>query len=97
MNEGITPATWREIAAYLREQRGDAGPMDFIHVGPTPGGDPGEAWRTVEPYIDAGVTWWIESLDPWAFGWKWGDKWSGDMTAAMKQRILQGPPRQPAG
>jgi hypothetical protein len=25
--------------------------------------------RIVAAYEEAGVTWWIESIDPWRFGW----------------------------
>jgi alkanesulfonate monooxygenase SsuD/methylene tetrahydromethanopterin reductase-like flavin-dependent oxidoreductase (luciferase family) len=93
MNESIAPDTWRSIIDFVREQRQSEAHFDFVHGGPTSGENPSEAWQTVEPYQEAGVTWWIETVDPWRFGWKWEDRWSGEATKKMKERILQGPPR----
>jgi hypothetical protein len=47
----------------------------------------------VEPYAQAGVTWWIEPVDPWRFGWSFEVPWAPEATVLMRERILQGPPR----
>jgi alkanesulfonate monooxygenase SsuD/methylene tetrahydromethanopterin reductase-like flavin-dependent oxidoreductase (luciferase family) len=80
------PEHVREMVAFARERRlaaGRDGPWDVIVEGITPGHDAAAAAARVEPYADAGATWWIES------------DWSADV-AALRRRIAAGPPR-PAG
>jgi hypothetical protein len=36
----------------------------------------------------AGATWWIESIEPWRFGWGEGQRWPLDQ---MSERIHAGP------
>ncbi len=41
-----------------------------------------------------GVTWWLESADPWTLAnLSFEVPWSAEHTRAMRERILQGPPR----
>jgi hypothetical protein len=90
--EGITVPEWREIVDLVGSKRQSDSPFDFVHHGSTPGDKPLEARQIVEPYKDVGVTWWIEPVDPWRFGWKWEDQWSPEATLKIRERILQGPP-----
>jgi Luciferase-like monooxygenase len=46
--------------------------------------------KLVQRYVDAGVTWWLEDVSPWAFGWQWAGPWPVDQ---MNDRIRAGPPR----
>ncbi len=89
---GIPAEEWHMIIDLIREHRQTDAPFDFVHNGATPGDDPGKAQQMVEPYIEAGVNWWIEAIDPWRFGWKWEEQWSEKASLQMQERILQGPP-----
>jgi alkanesulfonate monooxygenase SsuD/methylene tetrahydromethanopterin reductase-like flavin-dependent oxidoreductase (luciferase family) len=89
----ITPAEWRELLAYIQKYRTAETPFDAVHSGATPGDDPAKAAELVRPYEDAGVTWWVEAVDPWRFGWSWEEPWNPKATEQMKERILQGPTR----
>ena len=89
----ITPAEWRELLAYVAQHRTSPAPLDAVHSGATPGDKPTEAAAVVEPYANAGVTWWIESVDPWRFGWSYEVAWAPEATVLMRERIQQGPPQ----
>jgi hypothetical protein len=43
----------------------------------------------VVAYVEAGVTWWMESIDSWRFGWTEGESW---LSEEMRRRVRQGPP-----
>jgi alkanesulfonate monooxygenase SsuD/methylene tetrahydromethanopterin reductase-like flavin-dependent oxidoreductase (luciferase family) len=93
-NTPITADTWREIKAYVERHRTADTPFDLVHGGPTWGTNSQEAIDLVAPYAEAGVTWWLEDISPWRFGWKWEDpSWSPDAERMMRERILQGPPQ----
>jgi alkanesulfonate monooxygenase SsuD/methylene tetrahydromethanopterin reductase-like flavin-dependent oxidoreductase (luciferase family) len=67
------------VVAYVSAHRNHAsGPFDVVLEGRT---EPGEGADRIGPYIDAGLTWWIEAM-----GW-----WRGGPDAAAK-RIEAGPP-----
>jgi alkanesulfonate monooxygenase SsuD/methylene tetrahydromethanopterin reductase-like flavin-dependent oxidoreductase (luciferase family) len=89
----ITPAEWREILDYVQQHRTSTAPFDAVHSGATPGDKPEEAAAIVEPYAEAGVTWWIEPVDPWRFGWSFEVAWAPEATILMRERVQQGPPR----
>lgn len=91
--EGVPAEEWREIKDYIRAHCQDDAPFDFVHNGASPSDDPAEARRMVEPYVEAGVTWWIEGIDPWRFGADWEKPWSSEYSQMMRERVLQGPPR----
>jgi alkanesulfonate monooxygenase SsuD/methylene tetrahydromethanopterin reductase-like flavin-dependent oxidoreductase (luciferase family) len=60
----VTPAELAEIVAYIAAERRRHAldpdvPYDVIAGGDTPG-DPGAAGAIVQPYAEAGATWWIE-------------------------------------
>jgi alkanesulfonate monooxygenase SsuD/methylene tetrahydromethanopterin reductase-like flavin-dependent oxidoreductase (luciferase family) len=89
----ITPEEWHELIAYIQGHRTSNAPFDLVHSGATPGDNPTEAAKLVEPYAKEGVTWWIEPVDPWRFGWSWEVAWAPEATVLMRERIRQGPPR----
>lgn len=50
----------------------------------------GEVASQVSAFAEVGVTWWIDSLDPWRFGWKnQNDEWP---LTQIREAIQQGPP-----
>lgn len=79
----------REMAEYVRARRRWNAPFDIVHIGRTLGNEPDEDAVTVQAYADAGVTWWLENVSPWAFNWQEGSPWPVEK---MQQRILNGPP-----
>jgi alkanesulfonate monooxygenase SsuD/methylene tetrahydromethanopterin reductase-like flavin-dependent oxidoreductase (luciferase family) len=89
----ITPDEWREIVAYIQAHRTSTKPFDIVHSGAAPGDNPAQAAELVEPYAQAGVTWWIEPVDPWRFGWSFEVPWPDEATVRIRERIAQGPPR----
>jgi len=66
-------------------------PFDIVHLGPpTPGDDKSRALEIVAPFRKTGMTWWLENIAPWRFGFDWMQAWD---FAVMRERIAQGPPR----
>ena len=74
------PEDIRQIKAYIAENRTENGHFDIIWEGVTPGKDKVKAAAIVQPWQDAGVTWWIESM------WEVGDP------SKIMERVRQGPP-----
>lgn len=89
----ISPDEWRELLAYIQKYRTANAPFDAVHIGATPGDNPTQAAELVESYAQAGVTWWIESVDPWRFGWSFEVPWAPEATVLMRERVKQGPPK----
>lgn len=89
----ITPEEWRELLAYVQKHRTSSTPFDAVHSGATPGDNPSQAAELVKPYAEAGVTWWIEPVDPWRFGWSFEVPWAPQATVLIRERVLQGPPQ----
>jgi alkanesulfonate monooxygenase SsuD/methylene tetrahydromethanopterin reductase-like flavin-dependent oxidoreductase (luciferase family) len=85
----LTPDDLRAIVTYTRRRRAGTDPFEVITYGVTPH-DPIEAGAQVAPYAEAGVTWWIDDLSPWSFGWQPPGPWPTD---AIRARIQAGPPR----
>jgi hypothetical protein len=82
-NDLIPVDELRAIVAYTQEHRAaDAGPLDVIMEGTTPG-EADRAGEIVAPYADAGLTWWVERT-----GWFRGP------LEDMRSRIQAGPPRR---
>ena len=77
----IKPADIREIKTFIEEHRASAAPFDIAAGGNSSSDDPAKARAHVEPYSEAGATWWIEFVlpDP------------GEAEQALT-RIKQGPP-----
>jgi hypothetical protein len=89
----ITPDEWRELLAYVQAHRTSNAPFDAVHSGTTSGDDKAQTAAIVELYANAGVTWWIEPIDPWRFGWSFEVPWPAEATVLMRERIRQGPPQ----
>ncbi len=81
LGETMPPEELRAAVQYTREHRTSAGPLDVALEGRTDGTAPGRGAGQVAPYLEAGLTWWIEAL-----GW-----WRGGPLDAMT-RVRQGPP-----
>jgi hypothetical protein len=77
----LKPQHVREIKAFVDENRKLTSHFDIVVENTSPGDNPVAATEKVRPWIEAGATWWIESM--------WGEqdpeKW--------RQRLRQGPPK----
>lgn len=70
----------RQIQAYIAANRTASTPFDIVQEGQTPGSDRQHALDIVQPWADAGVTWWIEA------------SWTAANLEQVLTRIRQGPP-----
>lgn len=78
-----TAAAAHRLAALSTGQ----GATDLVVSGVSDGAD--ESRRDVhQAHQAAGATWWIESIEPWRFGWAEGQRWPLDQ---MRERIGAGP------
>jgi hypothetical protein len=75
----ITPQDIREMKAFIAANRTLTTPFDIIKEGQSGGLDHSQVKEKLTPWVEAGVTWWIESL------------WMAS-TEEIKERIKQGPP-----
>ena len=75
-----TPEHVRQMRAFLDENSGSDRQIDIIAEGETPGDDEAGAAAVLQPFIDAGATWWIEA------------RWTAPSLDVVKERLLQGPP-----
>jgi len=73
-----TPSDILEIKNYVDRHRRKKSAFDIIAGGQTPGGKRKRALEIVQPFEEAGATWWLESV------WASMDK--------VRARIKQGPP-----
>jgi hypothetical protein len=81
----MTPADIREMKAYIDGQRSEQTPFDFVIEGETPGDDHEKAAAIILPYVQAGLTWWLETV--------WATPETQGGLEGMRTRIKQGPPR----
>lgn len=92
---GLTVDEWRELKRYTLQHRTAETPFDWVHSGSTASKSPAEARAILEPLQEVGVTWWIESADPWTLAdLSFEIPWSDQHTQAIRERVLQGPPRR---
>jgi hypothetical protein len=77
----VTPDDVRAMKAYIAQHRSQTSPFDIVWEGETPGNDCNAARAIIKPYVDAGITWWMES------------RWSTEDIDAIRRRIKQGPLR----
>jgi hypothetical protein len=80
----MSPATAEEIRKmdeFITANRKQDTPFDIIVEGQTPGDDRQGALEIIEPYAQAGATWWIEA------------HWDAPEQEQVLNRIKQGPPR----
>jgi alkanesulfonate monooxygenase SsuD/methylene tetrahydromethanopterin reductase-like flavin-dependent oxidoreductase (luciferase family) len=81
LGETMPPEDLRDVVRFTHQHRTADGPFDVALEGRTDGTAPDRAAQHIAPYVEAGLTWWIEAL-----GW-----WRGTPADAMT-RIRQGPP-----
>jgi alkanesulfonate monooxygenase SsuD/methylene tetrahydromethanopterin reductase-like flavin-dependent oxidoreductase (luciferase family) len=79
-NKQLTPTEIRDIQAYLKEYRTSATPFEVVYGGQTSGSNVAADTALIAPYVEAGLTWWLETPGLRA-------------PAEMRERIRQGPPR----
>jgi hypothetical protein len=77
----LTTGHLRQIKAFLDKNRKLESHFDIIVENTTPGNDHSAAVAKVQPWIEAGATWWIESM------------WTENESHKWLQRIRQGPPK----
>ena len=75
-----TPDDVRKMRAWVDANRTGDALFDIIVEGQTPAKEPSKHAEIVHPYIEAGATWWIESM--WDKGLK-----------QVLARLKQGPPK----
>ncbi|GAC1425916.1 MAG: LLM class flavin-dependent oxidoreductase [Ktedonobacteraceae bacterium] len=80
----MTPADIHGLKTYITEWRSQDTPFDIVLEGESSSEDHELAASIVQPYADAGVTWWLESV------WKTLETQAG--VEGMRKRIKQGPP-----
>lgn len=81
----LTPDDVRAAVAFVRERRGSLADYQVIMEGDTPGDDVEQASAQLRPWVEVGLTWWLENV------WNLPRERAG--TEGMRQRISQGPPR----
>ncbi len=72
----------REMRAWIEQHRTATTPFDIVVEGQTPGENRTEGASMVQPWIDAGATWWLESM------------WEEKEAERVLARVKQGPPRE---
>lgn len=78
----LTPEDIQEMRTFIVEQRQETTPFDIVMEGETPGDDPARAAEIIGPFVEAGITWWLES------------RWTAAADShEVLTRIRQGPPR----
>jgi alkanesulfonate monooxygenase SsuD/methylene tetrahydromethanopterin reductase-like flavin-dependent oxidoreductase (luciferase family) len=77
--EPLTPADVAEACAYIDEQRATGAPFDVAVSGESPV-DVAAARKQIQPFAEAGATWWIEE----GLGWTLEE---------FRARIQAGPPK----
>jgi alkanesulfonate monooxygenase SsuD/methylene tetrahydromethanopterin reductase-like flavin-dependent oxidoreductase (luciferase family) len=77
----LTPQDFQDIVAYSKLHRTSEAPLELIASGHTTGLDKEKDRAMLEPFAEAGVTWWQEAFD-----------WSHSLDQ-VRARIHQGPPR----
>jgi alkanesulfonate monooxygenase SsuD/methylene tetrahydromethanopterin reductase-like flavin-dependent oxidoreductase (luciferase family) len=91
--EGDELTQLKQAVEFTRVERSAAGitrPYEIVYsTAPTPVGEPGRAAERIGPYAEAGVTWWLEQLNPQHFGRDWSEEWPME---AIRRKILAGPP-----
>ncbi|HLY28657.1 MAG TPA: LLM class flavin-dependent oxidoreductase [Aggregatilineales bacterium] len=83
--DDVKPDDILAMTAFIREFRetkGIATPFDIVSEGRTSGTDKGEIASKIEPMIEGGITWWLESM--WL---------APNDESDVAKRIRQGPPR----
>ena len=72
------------MKSWIEENRSETTPFDIVVEGKTQGNDSDEWYNVVNPWSEAGATWWIEAM------WDAVDKKNSN--ELFVKRIRQGPP-----
>jgi hypothetical protein len=78
------PVEIRAMKAYIDEHRQLTTPFDIVVEGETSGTDRARALEIIQPWAEAGATWWIEAL--------WSANGQEDGLNKVIARLEQGPP-----
>jgi alkanesulfonate monooxygenase SsuD/methylene tetrahydromethanopterin reductase-like flavin-dependent oxidoreductase (luciferase family) len=78
----IMPHDLLTILAYIARYRSNISNYDLALTGSTPSNNHVQAVGMISPYVDSGLTWWLEDLRKWC-----------DSPANLSERIRQGPPK----
>jgi hypothetical protein len=78
----LTVEDVKDAVAYLKDNWMLGQRFDIVHLGITPTDDPGQGANIAAQYAKAGVTWWLENINP--------ERCS---LAKARQRIHRGPPK----
>lgn len=89
----FTADDWNVVREFVESHRGKDSLFDLVQYGTTPGDDPAAAAAQLAPYKAVGVTWWIEGISPFDYGFDWPDPWTEEIVQKLELRIRQGPPR----
>lgn len=76
----VTPDDVRHVITYIQGERTTDRPFDVMWGTPLPD-DPAQGAVLAATYADAGVTWWVDGVDPWS-----------DTLEVARTRIRRGPP-----
>jgi alkanesulfonate monooxygenase SsuD/methylene tetrahydromethanopterin reductase-like flavin-dependent oxidoreductase (luciferase family) len=95
----LTPQEISDVKSFVeaeRERQGRAaGSFDYVASGITPSDSRSLAAAVVEPFAEAGATWWLETVDPWSEHRDWTLPLDDVAAAKMVERIHAGPPVGP--
>ncbi|MDQ4076584.1 MAG: LLM class flavin-dependent oxidoreductase [Chloroflexota bacterium] len=83
VDEMMSPGDLEEIVRFIKQERSVDDPFVVALGGYTPAHDQRKAVAIVDPYIDVGLTWWLEGIN----------SLRGSMGEA-RERIRQGPPKR---
>ncbi|MBA3532972.1 MAG: LLM class flavin-dependent oxidoreductase [Ardenticatenales bacterium] len=81
----MNPDDIRAMREYVEQRREQGTPYDIVMEGETPGDDAEKARAIIQPYQEAGCTWWLENV--------WQTPWEQGGVEGIRARIRQGPPR----
>jgi alkanesulfonate monooxygenase SsuD/methylene tetrahydromethanopterin reductase-like flavin-dependent oxidoreductase (luciferase family) len=84
LDQMMSPSRVREVANFVTRHRESDSPFDLAHWGVTPC----QGNEIMDDYAEAGVTWWLESLEPWSYGWDGTGPWPIEK---MSERVYRGP------
>jgi hypothetical protein len=96
LKEGFPPTAdeLAAIKAFIEPLRPNPDlAFDYVASGITPGKDPAAGAAQVAPYVAAGATWWLETVDPWTRHRDWSTVMGREDEAWMDARIRQSPPK----
>jgi alkanesulfonate monooxygenase SsuD/methylene tetrahydromethanopterin reductase-like flavin-dependent oxidoreductase (luciferase family) len=84
MQGEMTPVDVQAMKVFIEQHREHPTPFDIVMEGETPGNDPVTATSLLLPLVQAGLTWWLESV--------WATPETRGGVEGMFKRIRQGPP-----